>query len=96
MTEQAAAPEVPAPAPAAPVMDKETLIMGFLRRIDAGEFDQAEDAFHRFVVKEIYPLLGAHSLTAADLERITRKYSAHADPYNRGYDAPEAAPKLAA
>ena len=97
MSEQAApvpAPAAEAPAaPAAPMVNKEELIVGFLRRIEAGEFDQPEDAFHRFVVKEIYPLLGARTITGKDLERITQKYSGHADPYNKGYETHEAALK---
>jgi hypothetical protein len=96
---ETAAPAVPAtpeaPPPPAPV-DKGALIAGFLNRIEQGEFDQTEDAFHRFVVKETYPLLGSGTLNAKDLELIARKYSARADPYNRGSDTPETAPKLAA
>ena len=95
-----AAPEpAPAETPAAaapPPVDKAALISGFQTRIDQGEFDQPEDAFHRFVVKEIYPLLGSGTLNAKDLLLIARTYSARADPYNRGNDTPEAAPKLAA
>ncbi|HUS17662.1 MAG TPA: hypothetical protein VM536_21915 [Chloroflexia bacterium] len=83
----------PAAAPPAPPVDKEALIDGFTTRITQGEFDQPEDAFHRFVVKEIYPLLGAGTLTAKDLELIAHRYSARADPYNRGHDTPEAAPE---
>jgi hypothetical protein len=85
----AAAPEAPPP------VDKGDLMAGFFNRIDAGEFDQPEDAFHRFVVKEIYPLLGGGTLTAKDLEVIARKYSSRADPYNRPFFEPTAAPKLA-
>ena len=85
MTEQAAA-AAPAPEPA---VDKSALIAGFINRIGAGEFDQPEDAFHRFVVKEIYPLLGSGTLDAGDLDVIAHAYSTRADPYNRGYDTPE-------
>ncbi|MEP7357011.1 MAG: hypothetical protein ABI847_07210 [Anaerolineales bacterium] len=86
-----AAPEpAPAAAPPAPPVDKAALIAGFLTRIGQGELDQPEDAFHRFVVKEIYPLLGAGTFNTKDLELIAHAYSARNDPYNRGYDTPEA------
>src|SRR5215217_6311407 len=94
LPEPAAAEPEPAAPPPAPPVDKGALIAGFLNRIGAGEFDQPEDAFHRFVVKEIYPLLGAGTFNAKDLELIAHAYSARADPYNRGYDTPEAGPKL--
>jgi hypothetical protein len=74
-------------------VDKEALMAGFINRIGQGEFDQPEDAFHRFVVKEIYPLLGSGTLTAKDLDLIAHVYSARADPYNRGQDTPENAPR---
>jgi len=89
--EPVAAASEPAPAapPPAPPVDKGALMAGFIDRIGAGEFDQPEDAFHRFVVKEIYPLLGSGTLTAKDLDVIAHVYSTRADPYNRGYDMPE-------
>jgi hypothetical protein len=75
-------------------VDAAEVMAGFINRIGQGEFDQPEDAFHRFVVKEIYPLLGNGTFTAKDLDVIAHVYSARADPYNRGYDTPEDAPKL--
>ena len=93
----ASAPEPAAPPPPAPPkVDAAEAIAGFVNRIGQGEFDQPEDAFHRFVVKEIYPLLGSGTLTAKDLDLIAHVYSARSDPYNRGYDTPEDAPQLAA
>jgi hypothetical protein len=47
------------------------------------------------VVKEIYPLLGSGTLTAKDLDVIAHVYSTRADPYNRGYDTPEDAARVA-
>jgi hypothetical protein len=91
-----AAPAALPAAPAPPPVDKAALISDLLTRIDQGEFDQPEDAFHRFVVKEIYPLLGSGTLNAKDLELVARTYSARADPYNRGDATPEAAPKVVA
>jgi hypothetical protein len=59
-------------------------LRGLLGRIAAGEFDLGTGKdFHLFVVKEIYPLLGAGTLTAQDLERITKAYSVRADPHNK-------------
>ena len=90
-----AAPPAAAEPPPAPPVDKGALIEGFVNRIGQGEFDQPEDAFHRFVVKEIYPLLGSGTLTAKDLDLIAHAYSARADPYNRGYDTPEDGARVA-
>lgn len=75
MSEQTA----PAQAPA----DKKPVLRGILGRVNSGEFDPGHKDFHQFVVKEIYPLLGAGTLTVEDLERITKAYSARADPYNK-------------
>jgi hypothetical protein len=76
--------EQTAPAPAKAPADKKTVLRGILGRIASGEFDPGHKDFHRFVVKEIYPLLGDATLTVEDLERITKAYSARADPYNAG------------
>jgi hypothetical protein len=35
------------------------------------------------VVKEIYPLLANGTLVGEDVEKITKAYSARADPYNK-------------
>jgi hypothetical protein len=74
--------EQTAPAPAAPAA-KQNILRGFAQRIAGGEFDPGGKDFHQFVVKEIYPLLTDGTLTAEDLERITKAYSARADPYNK-------------
>ena len=58
------------------------MLPGFLKRIAAGEFD-ADGAFHRFVAKEIYPLLGQGALTTAGLVQITRAFAARANPHAR-------------
>lgn len=75
MSEQTAHAQGPA--------DKKPVLRGILGRVTSGEFDPGHKDFHQFVVREIYPLLGAGTLTVEDLERITKAYSARADPYNK-------------
>jgi hypothetical protein len=53
-----------------------------MRRVDAGEFDGG-DKFHRFVTREIYPLLVAGTLKADDLKALSLHFARHA-----GVDAP--------
>src|SRR5260221_8934157 len=80
----AGAPTPAAPAaPAAPV-NKQPILRAFFARILSGEFDLAGGKdFHQFVVKEIYPLLADGTLGVDDVEKITRAFSARADPYNK-------------
>lgn len=75
------------PAPAAAAADKTTVLRALLGRIRAGEFDPepGHTDFHQFVVKEIYPLLGAGTLAVDDLEKLTKAYAGRADPYNTKY-----------
>ena len=75
------APVAPTPAPAA--ANPQTVLRGLIGRIQAGEFDPGHTDFHRFVVKEIYPLLGAGTLKPEDLEKITKAYATRANPYNK-------------
>ena len=72
------------PAPAAAPAEKNTILRALLARIRAGEFDPAPGKadYHQFVVKEVYPLLGAGTLAVDDLERLTKAYAGRADPYN--------------
>lgn len=74
--------ETPAPAePAAPDANKQTILRAVYARINAGEFDLAGGKdFHRFVVKEIYPLLAEGTLKTEDLEKIAEVFSARANP----------------
>lgn len=52
----------------------------FERRIDAGEFDRG--GFHRFVQREIYPLLAEGALTEEEFARLVKRWSSRVDPYN--------------
>jgi hypothetical protein len=77
-----AEPAAAAPAPAAVGANKQAILRAFYARINAGEFDLAGGKdFHRFVVKEIYPLLAAGTLQTEDLEKIAEVFSARANPY---------------
>lgn len=55
-------------------------MQGLLDRIAAGEFD-ADGSFHRFVAKEVYPLLSQGTLTLDDLIELTRQYAARKNPH---------------
>ncbi len=63
--------------------DRPGLLREFMRRIDAGEFDSG-DQFHRFVQKEVIPLLVAGTLNAADLEALSQHYAHHRLPDHWG------------
>jgi len=78
-----ASPAAPAPARPAPA-NKQPILRAFITRIGNGEFDLVGGKdFHQFVVREIYPLLADGTLTVEDVEKITRVFSARADPYNK-------------
>ena len=62
-----------APPPSA-APDKQALLGEFLRRIAAGEFN-GDDKFHRFVEKEVFPLLAAGTLTGNDLKFLALEFS---------------------
>ena len=78
----AATPAEPAAAPAP--ANKQAILRAFYARINAGEFDLAGGKdFHRFVVKEIYPLLADGTLKTEDLEKIAEVFSTRANPFNK-------------
>ncbi len=69
--------------PAAPAASKSGPLRGLLQRINSGEFDLGKKDFHQFVVKEVYPLLGAGMLSVEDFERLAKAYAVRSDPYNK-------------
>ena len=73
-------PAAPEAAPAAAGPERRELLRAFAGRITAGEFDPGAKDYHQFVVKEIYPLLNAGTLTVDDLTRLTEIYGARNDP----------------
>ena len=78
----APAAAAPAAEPAAPAPNKQTILRAFYARINAGEFDLTGGKdFHQFVVKEIYPLLGAGTLNGEDVEKIVEVFAVRANPY---------------
>jgi hypothetical protein len=77
----AAAKAAPVPAaPPTPATDE--ALPGLLDRVNAGEFD-ADGTFHRFIARDVYPLLGQGKLTTTGLVTLTRTYSLRNNPHTR-------------